>query len=127
MGLFGFFKRKKRQPVKEFLERRIIPRWKINARAKLKWEGRDDYLECRIRDLNLKGFAVSLSQRLPGQCTKMTLNFNDRFLFPIEVAVIWSTEEEGKIVYGLRFTRVRDADRETMYQMVHHDFPEALK
>jgi len=128
MGLFDFFKEKKdfEHPAPSFRERRLLPRWQINCAARIRWDGLEDYLGCEIKNLNLKGFAVSLSQKLPEGCTKIILHFGREFIFNVEIAVLWRKETQGKDTYGVKFTKIRDADKEKIYQMVRQDFPDQL-
>lgn len=122
MGIFGFF-RKKKQVDQGPVERRLVPRWNICAPAKMKWSGQDNYVECEIRDLNMKGLCVSLKERIPEGCLGSQLYFNEQFFFEIEFCVAWHKQESAKFVYGLRFTRLRDADKEKIFLMMKQNFP----
>lgn len=122
MGLFGFF-RKKKQEEKTPAERRLVPRWNICAPAKMKWLGRDDYEECEIRDLNMKGLCVVLKEKIPEGSSGAQLYFNEQFFFDIEFVVAWYKESGGRHNYGLKFTRLRDADKERIFHMMKQNFP----
>jgi len=126
MGFFGFFKKKKEQPS-AFKERRAVPRWQIQSNARLKWEGQAAFVDCQVHNINLKGFAFTLAQKLPEPCTAVILNFHERFIFNVEIAVAWHREAEGRHQYGAAFTRIRDEDREKMYLMIRQDFPRQLQ
>jgi len=120
MDLFDFFKEKKDAPppqTQSFRERRLLPRWQINCAAQIRWEGLPNYLNCEIRNLNLKGFAVSLSQKLPESCANISLQFGSEFIFNVEIAVLWRKEAQGKNAYGVRFTKIRDADKEKIFHL----------
>jgi hypothetical protein len=126
MGLFDFFKRKKKEPTQSFVERRLIPRWLLKTGVKLKCGDSDTYVDCRIEDLNFKGLAVSLAGRFPQDCTRLCLKFSESFVFKVEIAVVWHLEEEGRNIYGVKFTRLRDPDKERLYQMMRENFPGRL-
>ena len=114
------------QPAPSFRERRFLPRWKIHCAALIRWEGLEKYLDCEINNLNLKGFAVSLSHKLPMDCCKITLRMSKEFIFDVEISVLWRRLTEEKNTYGVKFTKIRDADKEKIYQLVRRDFPELL-
>lgn len=126
MGLFGFSKKKKIEAPETFKERRALPRWAISAKAKIKRDGQSD-IDCEVRNLNMRGFAVVTANKIPPDCLHFTLYFNERFFFTVDVMIVWQKEAEGKNIYGIKFTRIRDADREKMYQMMRQDFPEHLE
>ncbi len=124
MGLFNLFK-KKEIPLQKpaFIEKRLLPRWKIAAAAKIKWPGAKDYVACEIKDLNMRGLCLALGESLPEYNLHAELYFNEKYFFDIEFAVTWHKEIDGKQVYGVSFLKVRDADREKIYQMMKENFP----
>jgi hypothetical protein len=124
MGLFDFFRKKKVPvPPPAFIEKRLLPRWKIYAGAKIKLQGASDYLACEVRDLNMRGFSLALAEELPPQTSRAELYFNDKYFFDIEIALTWHKQIGAKQVYGARFVKVRDSDREKIYQMMKENFP----
>lgn len=123
MGLFNFFQKKKEPlPQPAFVEKRLLPRWKIQAPAKIKWPGAKDYVACEVRDLNMRGFCLVLPDKIVDYNTRAELYFNEKYFFDIEITVTWHTEAEGKQVYGVKFLKVRDSDREKIYQMMKENF-----
>jgi hypothetical protein len=124
MGLFDFL-RKRNAPLPEpaFAEKRLLPRWKIAFPAKVKWQGQEDYLACEVRDLNMKGLSLSIADKIPDPNVHMELYFNEKYFFDIEAAVIWHKEGGAKQIYGLKFSKIRDSDKEKIYQMVKENFP----
>jgi hypothetical protein len=123
MGLFDFFKKKKEpSPKSAFVEKRLLPRWQIQAAAKIKWLGAKDYLPCEVRDLNMRGFCLVLSDKLTEYNTRAELYFNEKFFFDIEITVTWHKEAQGQQIYGIKFVKVRDSDREKIYQMMKENF-----
>lgn len=123
MGLFDFF-RKKAAPIQQgFKENRLVPRWKISAPAKVKLAGSNDYLDCVIKDLNLKGFCLIIPGKIPEECEGLELCFSDNYLFSIGITISWYKEIDGKHLYGIKFTRLRDQDKERIFQMMQERFP----
>ncbi len=123
MGLFSFFQKKKVLPPKPaFVEKRLLPRWKIAAAAKIKWQGAKDYVACEVKDLNMRGFSLALTEKIPEASCRAELYFNEKYFFDIEICVTWHKEVEAKQVYGIRFLKVRDSDREKIYQMMKENF-----
>lgn len=91
--------------------------------AKIKLEGFNSYLDCEVRDLNLKGFSLVIAKKILKKRTGAKLCFNKKFSFNIETLVLWSKAADNKYVYGMKFTRILDADRERILQMMNEDFP----
>jgi hypothetical protein len=126
MGLFDFLK-KKNDPVPEPpKEQRLLPRWKISASAKIRLTAGAAFVPCEVKDLNLKGCCLVLEQALPEGCAEVGIYFNEKYYFDVGIAVVWHKEIENKQVYGIKFTRVRDVDKEKIFQMVRDDFPGQL-
>ncbi|MEI6832341.1 MAG: PilZ domain-containing protein [Candidatus Omnitrophota bacterium] len=124
MGLFSFFKKKKELPPEpESVVKRLLPRWKIAAPAKIKWQGYKDYVACEVRDLNMKGFSLAMAEKIPEANARVELYFNEKYFFDIEISVTWHKEVEEKQIYGIRFLKVRDLDKEKIYQMMRENFP----
>jgi PilZ domain len=124
VGLFSFFKKKKEpEPKPAFVEKRLLPRWKIGALAKIRWPGASDYLTCEVRDLNMRGFCLALTEKIPEETSRVELHFNEKYFFDIEIALTWHKEAGGKQTYGAKFVKVRDSDREKIYQMMRENFP----
>lgn len=126
MGLFG--PKKKIEPVvpEKPAERRALPRWKISAQAKIKWSGQNEFVQCEIRDLNLKGFAIIVSKELPQACSNIIIHFNEEFFFNAEISLVWNNKLGAKYIYGAIFTRLTDSDKEKMYRMMRQDYPQQL-
>ena len=126
MGLFGFF-RKKPVQTSTFKERRMLPRWAIYARAKIRLEDTNAYVDCEVKNLNLRGFCVVSPLKIPEYCPTLTLYFNEKFFFTVETSMAWHKESDGTQVYGLRFAKIRDMDKEKIYQMMRQNFSQHLE
>ncbi|MCX5694926.1 MAG: hypothetical protein NT014_07420 [Candidatus Omnitrophica bacterium] len=127
MGLFNFFRKEKDFPAKPvFVEKRLLPRWKIGAPAKIRWQGSSDYLPCEVRDLNMRGFCLVVTEKITNYNTSAQLYFNEKYFFDIEICVTWHKENDGKQIYGISFLKVRDSDREKMYRMMKENFADCL-
>jgi len=127
MGLFSFFKKKEEpSPKPSLVEKRLLPRWKIASPAKIKWQDSLDYVACEVRDLNMRGFSLSITEKIPETNTRVELYFNEKYFFDIEISAAWHKEVEAKQIYGIKFLRIRDSDREKIYQMMKENFPGCL-
>jgi c-di-GMP-binding flagellar brake protein YcgR len=106
-------------------DRRQITRWRINWQARIRLEGAEAFTYCTVHDINLKGMKISLSQRLPTDTfLKFNLVLSDEFVFDIiEAWVTWHKIIEDKNLYGLYFTKIRDSDKEKIYQFIRKNFP----
>ncbi len=123
MGLFSFFQKKKEPLAKPaFNEKRLLPRWKISAPAKIRRYEDGDYLPCQVRDLNMRGFCLILDTKITEYNGRIELYFNEKYFFDIEVSVTWHKEIDNKQIYGFKFLKIRDADKEKLYQMMKENF-----
>ncbi len=123
MGLFSFFEDDEEQFKLTPSDKRLAPRWKVSAPAKIKLEGFDSYLDCEVRDLNLKGFSLVLSKKIIKQRLDAKLIFNEKYSFKLEVMVLWSKAENNKYVYGMKYTKIADSDRGLILQMMKENYP----
>lgn len=102
-------------------------RWQIDADALLKLEGSRDFSNCRIKDINYKGLRVCFSEQLMlERPLKFNVVLSDNFSLDIESRVVWSRSVAGLNIYGLFFTRIKDRDKEKIYQFVRKFSPEEL-
>ncbi|OGX44220.1 MAG: hypothetical protein A3G38_01630 [Omnitrophica WOR_2 bacterium RIFCSPLOWO2_12_FULL_51_8] len=128
MWLKGFFRRRKRPPIsQEKIERRQLPRWQLGCEASAKWQGQDDFVSCAIKDMNFRGFQIWLDRELCPGCCALIIRFGTDLVFNIEVCVVWHALVNAKHVYGCRFIRLRDADKERLYHFVFQNFPGATR
>jgi hypothetical protein len=122
-----WFSRKKAIPASSRKERRMLPRWAIYAKAKIRLKDEDAYVDCEVRNLSMRGFCLATSLKLPECCPALTLYFNEKYFFTAETNVIWRKDHDGRHSYGMRFVKIRDTDKEKIYQMMHQDFPQHLQ
>lgn len=123
MGLFNFFQENEDQFKLKSGDKRLTPRWKVFAPAKIKLEGCDGYLACEIRDLNLKGFSLVITKKILKKRLAAKLNFNEKYSFKVEVVVLWRKAADNKYIYGMKFNQIADSDRGRILQMMKEDFP----
>ena len=126
MGLFSFFQEDEEQFKLTPSDKRLAPRWKVSAPAKIKLECFDSYLDCEIRDLNLKGFSLVISKKIIKKRLAAKLNFSEKYSFKLEVMVLWSKSENNKYVYGMKYTKIADSDRGLILQMMKENYPPSL-
>jgi len=125
MGLFSLFQ-KKEKPQETIGENKKVPRWEISTPAKIKWEGQNNYTECEVKDLSLKGCCLAVAEEITKWPVRAELYFNEDFSFNVEMAVVWHKESDSKQTYGIRFSRIRDADKEKIFQMIKSNFPHVI-
>jgi c-di-GMP-binding flagellar brake protein YcgR len=108
-------------------ERRQSNRWQINKEARVKLAGAQAFAQCFIKDINLKGFQISLRMKLPQETfLKLNLILTDEFKLKIEAWVVWHRNIGGFNVYGLYFNQIKEQDKEEIYKFVHKYFPKEL-
>jgi len=108
--------------------RRSISRWQIKRQAKIKLVGAENFADCNIKDINLKGAQVCLGLKLPkDNFIKFCLFLAEDCSLNIEAWVVWHKTIGNLNSYGLYFSRVKDEDKEKIYSFVHKYCPEQIK
>lgn len=108
-------------------ERRYSVRWQTDRQIKAKLEGRDSPSIYRLSDISLKGVKVSLNQHLPLQkLLKLKLVLSDEFTLDVEAWIIWHKNIDGGHSYGLSFSKIKDRDRDKIYQFIRCFYPEEI-
>lgn len=125
MGIFDLF-RNKEKPKEVIGENKKVPRWEISAPAKIKWEGKDDYIECEVKNLSLKGCCLAIAEKIVNSPARAELRFNENLFFDVEMTVIWHKESDSKQIYGMKFSRIKDVDKERIFKMVKDNFPDVI-
>lgn len=125
MELFDYFFPEKEDASKpESRDKRLTPRWNVSASAKIKLEVSGGYTACEIRDFNLRGFSMVITKKIIKKRISAKLYFNEKYSFKIEAMILWAKALGNKYIYGMKFTRILDADRARILQMMKEDFPE---
>lgn len=108
--------------------RRQNTRWQINRQVKVKLEGAVALTSCAIKDINFKGMQIALGQKFKKDTfLKLTIFLAEEFILDIiEAWVVWQKTVEGVNVYGFYFSKIKDSDKEKIYQFIRRYFPERL-
>lgn len=107
--------------------RRSVVRWQINKQAELKVGDRDNFVSCQVKDINLKGIKITTDEVLrKDKFFKLTLALSSDFTLDVEVWVVWHRVIEETNIYGLYFNKIRDSDRENIYQFMHRNFAQEI-
>jgi hypothetical protein len=125
MGLFGFFKKKKDEKVSQE-ERRRIPRWPVRVETTVSWQGQQP-VECVLENLNLKGFSITMPVMFQQSLIKVQFHLAPDFLLNLDAMVLWYRTAGGKHRYGILITRMRNDDRERLYEFVRANFPDVME
>ena len=108
-------------------ERRKISRWQINKPASIKLEGAVAFVDCLLKDINLKGMQIVLGLRLTvDSYIKFNLKLSEEYSLECEAWVAWHKYIEGYNIYGFYFTRLKDSDKEKIYKYVYQSVPEEI-
>ncbi len=104
-------------------DKRRIARWGIDRPASVRLEGAEKAVECRIKDLSLKGFMIILRQMLPADTfIKLNITLSEDFSFDAEAWIVWHKRAMDKNIYGLYFSKLKDSDKEQIYKFVLKNF-----
>ena len=108
--------------------RRFGIRWQTNRPAKVRLEGAEGFVNCILSNISLKGFKITLSEKLPiDQFFKLDLILSEKFsLNSIEIWVAWHKTISDFNSYGVYFKKMKDSDRDSIYKFIRSDFPEQM-
>ena len=104
-------------------DRRVIPRWQIGRDARVKIGRAYGFEHCLVEDMNLKGMRLSLNRLMPAEPSiRLELALEEDCQVAVEVRAPWKKEIGGRFIYGLVFTKIRDEDRDQIYQYLSNNF-----
>lgn len=100
--------------------KRKFVRWHLNLPAKIKIAGEPEFIDCTLKDISLKGMRIVLSKHKLQLDARLdlTLMLFGEYILNMEAWVIWHKAVDGHNIYGLYFTRIKDADKENIYQFL---------
>ena len=108
-------------------ERRRFMRWQINRQAKFRLEQAVQEAFCQIKDINYKGAQIVINTKLPEDVAfRLNLKLSQECSFEAEVWVAWRKVISGVNHYGLYFSKIKDADKNKIYDFVYTFFPNDL-
>lgn len=100
-------------------EHRCFQRWKISKEAQVKIGDSADYIHCVVSDLSFKGIQLVLKQHLTlDKFLKMNIMFFRELSFDFEAWTVWHRKIGAYDSYGLYFSKIKDSDKEKIYQFV---------
>lgn len=102
-------------------------RWQVNRDALLRLDQRQDLLDCHVNDINYKGLQVCVNEELAhDKPLKFNIVLSDDYSLDIESRIVWRKRIADSNVYGIYFTRIKDRDKEKIYQFVRKFSPKEL-
>lgn len=108
------------------VQRRFV-RWLINKEAKIKLEGAEAFAPCVINDISFMGTRISSAMKLPKDTfIKFRLALSEDIILDAEAWSVWQKTIDGRYIYGFYFTKLRDVDKEKIYQFIRKDYPEQI-
>lgn len=109
-------------------EHRQFARWRVNQEVSVRLEDRENPFDCKIEDIGLKGLRMRFPQELnTDNNLVLSIALGNGLLLNIEASVAWNKVEGTGNICGLYFTRIRDIDKEKIYDFVQRNFPEQIK
>lgn len=108
-------------------ERRKLPRWQISRQGTIKLEGAVSEATCQVKDINFKGMQIILNIKLAlDSYVRFHLAFSKECSLDVEAWVAWHKQIEGRNIYGLYFTKLKDTDKERIYKFVYNNIPKEI-
>lgn len=109
-------------------DRRRCIRWQIDRQAQVTLEAAPSPVACIIHDINFKGARIFLKEELSlDKPLKLNIELSREFnSFELEAWVAWHKTIDGYNLYGLYFTKIKDLDKEKIYQFIREYFPEKI-
>ncbi|PIP20866.1 MAG: hypothetical protein COX40_02465 [Candidatus Omnitrophica bacterium CG23_combo_of_CG06-09_8_20_14_all_40_11] len=109
-------------------ERRRFVRWQVNRQASVKLRDQDNPFDCKIKDIGLKGLRIYSPQELKKDSNlALSIALGYELSLNIEASVAWNKAVGADNICGLYFTRIRDIDKEKIYEFVRKNFPEQIE
>lgn len=109
-------------------ERRRCKRWHIEKEVLIKLEGAEKHTRCIINDIHFKGARLTLKLHLSvDNFLKMNIMVSEGFAFDAELWVAWHRRVADHNMYGVVFSKIKDQDKEKLYQYVRTYVPDALR
>lgn len=109
-------------------DRRSALRWRIGCKAMIKLAGEESLANCVISDINFKGLNIICSFKLQlDSFQKLDICLcEDCVLADTEVWISWHKCIGDQNIYGLYFNKLRDRDKEKLYNFIRDKFPSVL-
>lgn len=109
------------------LIRRQGIRWQTHRQAKIKLEGAENFVNCTLSDISLKGCKLTLLEKLPeDKPFRFELFLSDEFRLDIEAWVAWHKSISSLNYYGIYFTKIKHGDKENIYKFIRRVSPEQI-
>jgi len=111
-------------------ERRSLLRWPVNwpARIQIKYKNSNKNFNCCIKNINFKGVQLILEKKLHNiDILKLTINISNSIAVPMKIEVVThEVLEDGLNLYSFQIIRMKDSDKELIYQLIKKNFFEDL-
>lgn len=108
-------------------ERRRLVRWKIDKALKVRLDGAEACANCTVNDISLTGCRLTLQLKLPtDKYLKLSIELSDESVINIEAWVAWCKTGDCSHCYGVYFSKIRDTDKEIIYQFIRKNFPRLM-
>jgi len=109
-------------------DRRQLLRWHINKETNVRLEGQDRPFLCIVEDINIKGLKIYSRQQFAQQKDlSMYVDFGQDFAFDVKADIAWRRSLGAGYVYGLYFTRIKDADKERLNRLIFNCCSQQIK
>ena len=109
-------------------ERRNFVRWQLDRKARLQLPGEEECIDCHIKDINYKGAQVALTRELKkDKYINLNITLSEDCILKLEVWVAWHKTIDGHNIYGMYFSRIKDFDKEQIYQFIRKYYPEQVR
>ncbi len=106
---------------------RRFNRWQIDRIAKVKLEGAEAFADCLVKDISFMGLKISLALKLPKDAfLKLKVVLSEETIFDLEVWVVWHKGIDGYHIYGFYFSKIKDQDKDKIYQFMRKFYPQQL-
>lgn len=110
------------------VDRRQIPRWQIRQKMKIRLKGALTFVDCYVHDINLKGMQVAFPMELPDEtCVRMNMALTKDVNVETEAHIPWHRQDGKRHIYGLSFSKIKDGDKDQIYEYVCFNSLDQLK
>ncbi|MDD5281530.1 MAG: PilZ domain-containing protein [Candidatus Omnitrophica bacterium] len=101
-------------------EHRRYVRYQVKQQGRLKLEQLPGELPCQIKDISYKGARIVLNTKLPEDAAlRINLRLYEDCTVDAEVWIAWHKVFNGVNHYGIYFDKIRDADKDKIYNFLN--------
>ncbi|HOX55163.1 MAG: PilZ domain-containing protein [Candidatus Omnitrophica bacterium] len=104
-------------------EQRRYVRWPISQPVRFKIAETEEEGDCICRDLGPRGVGLELSEEILSESPlRLDIDLHEQGVLTATADIMWQKRIDDKIVVGLQFIHIPDANREKIFKYMFSNF-----